>query len=492
MSAACVLLVDPDQILLGAMAEYLQEAGYRVTRSRSYEEAVASLQRQPQDVIVAEVALPDADGFALIKYTQEHSRQTPVILVTSYGTIESAVEAIRFGAYDYLTKPILAEELKLSIDRALGQRRLAVENEKLKQQLDERYGLDNLVGRDYRMVQVYELIESVADTRAIVLITGESGTGKTMTARAIHLRSSRRYGPFVEVACGALPDTLLESELFGHKAGSFTGAMADKVGKFQLANGGTIFLDEIATASPSLQVKLLRVLQDMEFEPVGGTETIKVDARVILATNQNLAELVAEGKFRQDLYYRINVVSIHIPPLRERISDIPLLCKHFLEKYAKETTRKIAGFSPEAMELLMGYQWPGNIRELENVIERAVVLGKHELIQPADLPAALHHAVGPGDGHQQPSSPLKQAMRNPERQIILEALEAYNWNRQERSTRRGRSAGSGHLATLCSMSGREPAAGQLSGYLARPDLYSRQTRFATSSPVHGLSHGRIA
>ena len=429
MNPACVLLVDDDRMVLESMADYLAREGFAVLTAADFQEAEKLLASRPIDLVIADVNLPDRDGFELLRDVRERFPETLVILVTGYGTIESAVEAIRLGAFDYVTKPILADELKLAIDRAVGQRRLVVENKNLKQQLDERFGIDSIIGHDYRMLQVYDVIESVADTRTTVLITGESGTGKTLTARAIHRRSSRAGGPFVEVACGALPETLLESELFGHKAGSFTGAIADKMGKFAQAHGGTIFLDEIATASPGLQVKLLRVLQDMEFEPVGGTETKRVDARVVLATNQDLAELVAQRQFRQDLYYRINVVSIHIAPLRERISDIPLLSKHFLERYAAQNNRKFTGFSEDAMNMLQRYQWPGNIRELENVIERAVILTKGPLVQMTDLPAPLHRQT---DGHASGSASgqLKEALQDPERRIILQTLETYTWNRQ--------------------------------------------------------------
>jgi DNA-binding NtrC family response regulator len=429
MSQAHILLVDDDRIVLESMAEYLRSHGHAVLAAASFQDAESKIGQTDIDLVVADVNLSDRDGFELLHLVREKIAETPVILITGYGTIESAVEAIRDGAFDYLTKPILADELKMAIERALSQRRLVVENKNLKQQLDERFGLDSMIGHDYRMLQVYDVIESVADTRTTVLITGESGTGKTLTARAIHRRSSRRDGPFVEVACGALPETLLESELFGHTAGSFTGAVRDKVGKFAQADGGTIFLDEIATSSPALQVKLLRVLQDMEFEPVGGTETQRVDARVVLATNQDLAELVAERQFRQDLYYRINVVSIPLPPLRERISDIPLLSKHFLERYAGQTGRRVLGFTEQAMEMMQRYQWPGNIRELENVVERAVVLGKGELIQASDLPAPLHRQLSGDDGTVK--GPLKAALQLPERRLILDALEAHGWNRQE-------------------------------------------------------------
>ncbi len=430
MKPASILLADDDRIVLESMADYLRQENFTVAPAASCAEAERLLANREFDLVIADVNLPDRDGFELLRFSRDKHPDTPVIIITGYGTIENAVEAIRFGAFDYLTKPIMSDELKLAIERAVGQRRLAVENKNLKQQLDDRFGIESIVGHDYRMLQVYEVIESVADSRTTVLITGESGTGKTLTARAIHRRSARANAPFVEVACGALPETLLESELFGHTAGSFTGAVRDRIGKFQQADGGTIFLDEIATASPGLQVKLLRVLQDMEFEPVGGTETLRVDARVILATNQDLAELVADRQFRQDLYYRINVVAIHLPPLRERISDITLLSKHFLQKYAVQTNRKVCGFTEPAMDLMQRYAWPGNIRELENVVERAIVLGKTELIQPSDLPAPLHrHAPGfaaPGmPGH------LKAALQDPERRILLDALESHQWNRQE-------------------------------------------------------------
>src|SRR5205085_5482165 len=310
----------------------------------------------------------DADGLDLLPYCREHRPDTTVILITGYGTVETAVEAIRAGAFDFLTKPLIDEELELAIQRALNQREVIEENKTHKAQLDLRFGIETLVGGDARMIKVYDLVESVADTRTTILVTGESGTGKSLLARAIHRQSARRDKPFVEVACGALPETLLESELFGHVAGSFTGATGDKIGKFKLADGGTIFLDEIGTASPGMQVKLLRVLQELEFEPVGGTKTIHTDCRVILATNEDLAKAVAEGRFRQDLYYRVNVINIELPPLRERLSDIPLLAKHFLEEVCKESGRHVHGFSDPALTALQRYRWPGNVRELENVI----------------------------------------------------------------------------------------------------------------------------
>jgi len=302
--------------------------------------------------------------------------------------------------------------------------------------LDLRFGIENIVGHDHRMRRIFDMIESVADTKATVLITGESGTGKSLVARAIHRHSARRDKPFVEVACGALPETLLESELFGHVAGSFTGAMGDKIGKFKLADGGTIFLDEISTASAAMQVKLLRVLQEFEFEPVGGTKTIHTDCRVILATNEDLAKAVTDGRFRQDLFYRINVINIELPPLRERLSDIPLLAKHFLEEACQESGRKMQGFSEDCLTTLHRYRWPGNVRELQNVIERAVLLGKSDTVQVDDLPPQLA-AEAPISAHPEPGANLKQAMAAPEKQIILEVLERHNWNRQATSDELG-------------------------------------------------------
>ncbi len=306
---------------------------------------------------------------------------------------------------------------------------MITENSNLRAQLDRRVGLDNVIGRDPHMMRVYDMINSVADTRATVLVTGESGTGKSMIARAIHRRSSRAKGPFVEVACGALPENLLESELFGHVAGSFTGATGEKMGKFLQADGGTIFLDEIGTASPAMQVKLLRVLQELKFEPVGGTKTFEVDVRVILATNEDLAVAVSQGRFRQDLYYRINVINIELPPLRLRSSDIPLLAHSFLEQVREDARRTVSGFSPEAMVALERYHWPGNVRELQNVVERAVLLGKEPMIMLADLPADIRGAVNVTVSSANGQQSLKEALEGPERQIILNVLESNGWNR---------------------------------------------------------------
>ncbi len=350
--------------------------------------ACAAVDRKPYDLVLADIRLGNEDGFDLLAHCRKNHPATAVIMITGYGTVEAAVEAIRLGAFDFLTKPLIDEELLVAIQRALDQQKVIAENKTLKAQLDLRFGMESIVGHDHRMLKMFDMIDAVADTRATVLVTGESGTGKSLVARAIHRRSGRRDKPFVEVACGALPETLLESELFGHVAGAFTGAIGEKLGKFKLADEGTIFLDEISTASPGMQVKLLRVLQDLEFEQVGGTKTFHVDTRVILATNDDLSRLVAEGKFRQDLFYRINVINIELPPLRDRIGDIPLLADHFLKQVCEDAGKQVAGFTDEAMTALRCYRWPGNVRELQNVIERAVLLGRDDVIGLADLPAA--------------------------------------------------------------------------------------------------------
>jgi DNA-binding NtrC family response regulator len=430
MKPASLLLVDDDRHLLQSMAEWLREIGYRADTAATLAEANAAIDKRHYDLALVDVRLGEQDGFEVLAHARRVRPEAAVVMMTGYGSVESAVEAIRAGAFDFLTKPIIDAELQLSIERALNQKQLIEENKNLVNQLEARYGMESIVGHDRRMLKVFDMISSIADTKASVLITGESGTGKSMVARAIHRRSGRRGGPFVEVACGALPETLLESELFGHVAGAFTGATGDKVGKFKQADGGTIFLDEIGTASPGFQVKLLRVLQDLEFEPVGGSKTERVDTRVILATNENLDALVQQGKFRLDLYYRINVINIELPALRERIADIPLLAKHFLDEVNAESGRHVAGFTDEAVAALQRYGWPGNVRELQNCVERAVLLGKGDVIGVDDLPSTLSNfravPVDPVG-----AKTLKQALQAPERQMILEVLETHHWNRQE-------------------------------------------------------------
>jgi DNA-binding NtrC family response regulator len=429
MTKPRLLIVDDDRHVLESMADWLRGQGYELDASPGYANALERLRGRSFELVLADVRLRDGDGFDLLEQCRRNWPGTQVILMTGYGTPDGAIEAIHAGAFDYITKPIIGDELRMSIDRALSQRSVQKENDNLRAQLDRRYGMDNIIGRDPRMLKVFEMIASVADTRATVLVTGESGTGKSMIARAIHRRSGRAKGPFVEVACGALPETLLESELFGHVAGAFTGAAGEKMGKFLQAHGGTIFLDEIGTASPAMQVKLLRVLQELKFEQVGGNKTFEVDVRVVLATNEDLSRAVAEGRFRQDLYYRINVINVELPPLRSRPSDVVLLAHSFLEHVREDSRRPVTGFADDALAAMERYHWPGNVRELQNVVERAVLLGKGPTITFADLPAELR-----GTGSFITTTPvgqktLKEALEGPERQIIREVLESNNWNR---------------------------------------------------------------
>ena len=440
-----ILLVDDDRHLAESMAEWLRTMSYTVETAGSLTAAKSCLASQPFDLVITDLRLGSEDGFELIAYTHQRHPDSAVLVMTGYATPDTAVQAVRAGAFDLLTKPVIDEELALAIDRAVSQREITKENETLRAQLDRRSGLENILSHDYRMLKIFDVVDSVADAKASILITGENGTGKSMIARAIHARSGRRGGPFVEVACGALPDTLLESELFGHVSGAFTGANADKAGKFDLADGGTLFLDEIATATPAMQVKLLRVLQEFQFEPLGGTTTHSVDTRVILATNEDLSRSVSDGSFRQDLYYRINVVNIVLPPLRERAGDIPLLVDHFLREAVEACDREIAGFDQAALQTLQSYSWPGNVRQLENVIERAVLLSRGgPLLTAEDLPPELTgRSTGQfandieGDGGPSavaslgdPSGmSLREALEAPERQIILLALRHHNWNR---------------------------------------------------------------
>ena len=387
-----ILVVDDEKNYLLVMETLLAGAGYEVLTIDSGEEALELTRRNDLDLIITDMKMPRMSGIELMEQLKQVYPDLPVIMMTAYGTVEKAVEAMKKGAFDYILKPFKNEELLLTIAKALDLRHLLTENRRLKQDLEQRYRFENIVGNSKVMQSIFAMVEKVAQTRATVLISGESGTGKELIARAIHHRSPRNSGPFISVNCGALTETLLESELFGHERGAFTNAVAMRKGRFELAEGGTLFLDEVAEMSPALQVKLLRVLQEMEFERVGGVKTIRVDVRVVAASNRELKVEVVAGNFREDLFYRLNVVYMEMPPLRLRSEDIPLLVMHFMQKYSEANHKDGVRLEPEVMKILLRYPWPGNVRELENVIERAVILCSHNTITADDLPANVAEA----------------------------------------------------------------------------------------------------
>lgn len=431
-----ILLVDDEAELRQGLAAYLGEEGFEVFQAASGEEALAQLRENAFDILITDMKLPGLDGNGVLQGALELYPEIIGIIITGYGTVESAVQAMKNGAYDYISKPFQLLEMSLLLKQALEKRRLKEENAYLKTQLKEKYRFENIIGNSRPMLEIYSLVETIASTNSTVLITGETGTGKELIAKAIHYNSQRKDQKIVSINCGAIPETLLESELFGHVKGAFTGAHQTRIGRFEQAHKGTVFLDEIGNMSPSLQVKLLRVLQEREFERVGGTEVIKVDVRIIAATSANLDEMVGRNEFRSDLYYRLNVIPIQLPPLRERREDIPLLTKHFVEKYCRNSALELKTVSQEGMKLLMNYSWPGNIRQLENAIERAVALvGQRLIILPTDLPNEIQKSSRnlflseiyiPDEGVN-----FNTEVSNVEKELILQSLKKSGGNKKQ-------------------------------------------------------------
>ncbi len=426
-----ILIIDDEVTLLKAIDRFLKDLGYEVLTAATYAAALEQLSQGPVDAALIDLKIAEKSGIDLLKEIKKLQPHVACLMMTGYATVDSAIEAIKCGAFHYLTKPFRLEDLGNLLAHALENEQVKQENQILKKQLESRERVKKIVGLSEGMNEVYQLIDKVADTDSTILVLGESGTGKELVAKAIHYKSRRANKPLITVNCGAIPEELLESELFGHMKGAFTGAVATRPGRFQSAEGGTIFLDEIGDMSLRLQVKLLRVLQERRFEPVGSSKTIEVDVRIIAATNKDLEKAVAEGAFREDLYYRLHVIPIRIPALRERLSDIPLLAEYFLKQPANvSSTLKL---SPKSLSILKSYAWPGNVRELENLIERLVILKKEGEILPEDLPAKFVQGssgklsteiVIPNEGVN-----LKELVEEFEDQLILQALERTDWNK---------------------------------------------------------------
>lgn len=420
-SPAHILVVDDEAETRALLQEIMEKEGYVVRVAEDGHAALAMLHDFPVDLILSDIQMPGMDGIGLLGEVRTQFPETQVILLTAYGSMNTAVEGIKAGAFDYVSKPFVLDEIRLLAKRALEHKHILQENRSLKAQVQSAFGLESIQGKSSAMVNVYKLVARIAPTESTVLIHGESGTGKELIARALHNNGRRSSGPFVAVDCGTLTETLLESELFGHERGAFTGAVGSKKGLLELANGGTCLLDEIGDISPILQSKLLRVLQEREIRRVGGGEAIKVDVRIVAATNKDLQQLVREKKFREDLYYRFNVVTITLPPLRERTEDIPILAQFFLQKYGHIGTKHVTEISPKAMALLAQHDWPGNVRELEHTIERAIVLSPYSTIVPEDLPTAIASKTN--------SSAIKESgwktLDQLEREHILKVLDAY-------------------------------------------------------------------
>lgn len=415
-----ILIVDDEKIVRESLFHWFEDEGYAIDTAENAEQALQKFDKGKFDLILLDMKMPGMSGLDLLPKLKEIDKDCFVILITAFASVPSAIQALKDGAYDYVTKPVDPDELTHLVKNALEQKNLKEENEELKSKIDELIMPDNLIGESLQMKKIFDLITTVAPTDTTVIIRGESGTGKELIAKAIHLNSKRKYFPIVTVNCGALPDSLLESELFGHEKGAFTGAHYRRKGKFEMANGGTIFLDEIGSITQKMQVDLLRVIESKKFSRVGGNDVIQSDFRVITATNESLEELVKKGKFREDLYYRLNVFSILIPPLRERSDDISLLVNFFIKKYSTLMNKDIKGISTEALSYLKDYKWPGNVRELENAIERAIVVGKNEIINLNDLPFHIDNAMLKDDSD--------RSLSALEKKYIQKLLDENKWN----------------------------------------------------------------
>ncbi len=425
-----ILVIDDEKLIRWSLKERLTREGHAVTEAEDGKSAAAALEAELPDLVLLDMKLPDTDGLTILKSIQERAPELPVIIITAYSTVDTAVEAMRLGAYDYISKPFDLDELTITARRALEASALRREVKEHAREQKSKFGIHNLVGKARSMQEIGALVRKVSQSQAsTVLIRGESGTGKDVIARAIHVESARADKPFMNITCTALQDTLLESELFGHEKGAFTDAKNQKKGLFELANGGTVFLDEIGDMSPTLQAKLLRALEERAFRRVGGSQDIKVDVRIIAATNRPLEKLIEEKKFREDLYYRLNIITVDVPPLRDRRADIPLLVDHFLKRFASEFRKSVNDVSSEGLRKLEGYDWPGNVRELKNVIERAVLLGSGPVIAADDLTLGRAAAATPERDKKLFSLPAKGFKFDElEKDIVLQALERTGWN----------------------------------------------------------------
>jgi len=425
---ANILIIDDEEAILDSCSQVLKKEGYTVKGAKDGREGLKFFKKEFFHVVLLDLKLPDLNGMEILIKIKEETPETPVIIITGYASVESAVEAMKRGAFDYLAKPFSPEGLRVITKKALGSRKILLENIYLRKELEAKSEFDMVVGKSKAMEKVLSVVRRVSPTESTVLITGESGTGKELIARELHNHSLRRNGPFVAVDCGALVETLFESELFGHVKGSFTGAYETKHGRFEVANGGTIFFDEISNVSLNIQANLLRVIQEREVTRIGSSKLIKVDIRILAATNKNLADSVREGKFREDLFYRLSVVPIHLPPLRERKQDIPLLVAHFLQKYNKRAKRSIISISPLVKKAMMEYHWPGNIRELENTIERAVVLSKGKEIEIEDL---VYHGISVSSELWNPTGDKFRTLEEIEKEYIKAVFQAQSGNKSK-------------------------------------------------------------